>query len=55
MRSGAKPPDNDGQRYRQVDRDAPGLPEELTAEWVTQAMQAAGVLSDGQRVVSANA
>ena len=53
MRSGAKPPDNDGQRYRQVDRDAPGLPEELTAEWVTQAMQAAGVLSDGQRVVSA--
>ena len=45
---------DDSGRYRQADRDAPGAPENLTAEWATEAMRAAGVLCGGHRVVSAS-
>ena len=52
MRLGAARRGSGDQRYAQSDRDAPGAPEELTADWATAAMRAAGALGDGQRVVS---
>ncbi len=48
----AKQKGGSSQRYAQTDRDTPGTPEELTADWVTAAMRAAGALEAGQRVVS---
>ena len=52
MRLGAARRGSGDQRYARLDRDAPGAPEELTADWTTEAMRAVGVLGDGQRVVS---
>ena len=52
MRLGGARHGDDSQRYAQVDRDAPGAPEDLTPEWATAAMRTAGSLQDGHRVVS---
>ena len=52
MRLGAAKRGSGDQRYARLDRDAPGAPEELTADWATEAMRAVGAIGDGQRVVS---
>ena len=46
------PPGYDPQRYVQADRSAPGGPSELSAEWMTEAMRAAGAIGPHDRVVS---
>ena len=46
------PPGYDPQRYAQADRNAPGSPSELTAEWMTEAMRAARAIGPHDRVAS---
>ncbi len=40
------------ERYKIADKTAPQFPEELTAEWMTEAMRAAGTIADSARATS---